>query len=155
MAVDVGSYLPDDILVKGDRASMAASLEARDPLLDRDVVRYAFSLPTAWMFHRGQTKWILRQLLSRYVPRDISERPKHGFTVPIRTWFRQELRAPLQDRLSAAALRDDPLLRPDGVADLICEHTEGKRHHEHALWAMLIYRQWLDHARQRGWIRVP
>ncbi len=155
MAVDVGSYLPDDILVKGDRASMAASLEARHPLLDRDVVRYAFSLPAAWMFHRGQTKWILRQLLSRYVPRSISERPKHGFTVPIRTWFRQELRAPLQDRLSSAALRDDPLLHPKAVADLIREHSEGTRHHEHALWAMLIYRQWLDHARQRGWIRVP
>lgn len=143
MGADLAHFLPDDILVKGDRASMAASLEARHPFLDINVVRYALSLPAKAMFRHGQGKWILRRMLSKYVPAEISSRPKQGFRVPVREWFRGPLRGLLHDMLSEAELADDPLVDPVEVNRLVNEHISLRRNHENLLWAILVYRLWL------------
>ena len=142
MAADYRTYLANDILVKGDRSAMAFSLEARHPFLDVEFVETALSIPDATMFRHGGDKWLLRRLLGRLVPGRISSRPKHGFTVPIRGWFRGRLRPMLEDHLSAGALQDDPVLRPAGVQRLLREHARGRRNHENLLWAMLMYRMW-------------
>lgn len=144
MAADLLHYLPDDILVKGDRATMAASLEARHPFLDINVVEGALSLDPEWMFRDGQGKWILRQMLKKYVPVSITDRPKHGFTVPIRQWFRQRLRPLLDQLLSQENLQSDPLLDRREVHMLYQEHLQGRRNHENLLWAIVVYKLWLE-----------
>ena len=150
MAADYRTYLVNDILVKGDRATMAHSLEARHPFLDVDFVETALSIPDATMFRHSGRKWLLRRLLAKFVPSSISDRPKHGFTVPIRDWFRNELRPVLEDHLCLSALRDDPVLNAGGVQVLLREHASGRRNHENLLWAILMYRMW----RQRVFSRA-
>ncbi len=153
MAADLGSYLVDDILVKGDRSTMAFSVEGRHPLLDVNVVEYALGLPAEMLFKEGQTKWPLRQLLSRYVPASISSRPKHGFTVPIREWFRGPLRAFLHDSLSASESAHDPVLNQLELQVILQEHDSGRANHENLLWAALVYRLWL--AKYMTHLRLP
>ena len=144
--LDILTYLPDDILTKVDRASMAVALEARVPILDHRVVEFAARLPQAARFRDGQGKWLLRQILDRHVPRTLIERPKMGFGVPIDSWLRGPLRDWSESLLDPGSLSEAGL---DSVPILACwkEHLSGSRNWQYRIWTILMLQSW----RQR-WI---
>jgi asparagine synthase (glutamine-hydrolysing) len=144
MLLDLLGYLPDDILVKVDRASMGVSLEARAPFLDHRVVELAWRLPLRQKVRGGEGKWILRRILDRHVPRSLLERPKQGFAVPIDSWLRGPLRGWAEDSLSADRLRRDGYLDPGPVQAALRDHLSGRRNRQHELWAVLAFQSWLD-----------
>lgn len=141
MAIDTLTYLPDDILVKVDRAAMAGSLETRIPFLDPRVIDFAWKLPLHQKIRNGQGKWLLRQLLYRYIPKEMVERPKQGFGVPIEHWLRGPLREWAEDLVSPKNLADDGLLDPSLVRAMWQKHLSG-RNVQHALWNVLMYQAW-------------
>jgi asparagine synthase (glutamine-hydrolysing) len=143
MVLDALSYLPDDILVKVDRAAMACSLETRIPLLDHRIVEFAFRLPFQVKFRGGTAKWPLRQILYKYVPRDLVERPKKGFGIPIGRWLRHELREWAHDSLDDKTVREDGVLNVDRVRQYVREHMNGRQDHSEMLWALLMFQCWL------------
>ena len=144
MRVDQKTYLPDAMLTKVDRASMAVSLEVRVPLLDHRVVEYTSGLPDCLKYRNGKGKYLLRKLLARYVPERLFERPKMGFGVPIDKWFRGELKELLLDYLSTERLRKEGLFEPGLVDKKIEEHLSGKVNHQYPLWALLMWEMWRD-----------
>ncbi len=147
MANDALMYLSDDILTKVDRASMAVSLEARVPILDHHVVEFAARVPVEFKIRDGKGKWLLRQVLYRYVPESIVERPKMGFAVPVGVWIRGPLREWAESLLDADRLRREGFLRPAPVRRLWREHLNGDVNCPDALWAVLMFQAWLEHWR--------
>lgn len=147
MAVDLLTYLPDDILAKVDRASMAYSLEARVPLLDHRIVEFAGRLPMEHKFRGREQKHLLKRLLHRYLPKEMVDRPKMGFGVPLDRWFRGELRSLVREYLGAERLRLEGYFLPEGVGRLVEEHLSGRRNHFPALWAILQFGMWKEHYR--------
>ncbi len=141
--LDVVGYLPDDILVKVDRASMAVGLEVRAPLLDYRVVERAFRMPTALKRRDGRAKWPLTTLVERYLPRAMMDRPKMGFGVPIHEWLRGPLRAWADDLLAPDVLRRAGLLDAELVARRWSEHRAGRRNRAPDVWAVLMFQAWL------------
>ena len=142
MYLDAMGYLPDDILVKVDRAAMAVSLETRVPLLAPELVEFAWSLPLEAKIRNGQGKWPLRQVLNRYVPRELVERPKMGFGVPVGDWVRGPLRSWADDLLSAPALVADGLLDAEVVGRTWAQHRSGERDWSYPVWNVLMLVAW-------------
>ncbi len=142
MATDAMTYLPDDILTKVDRAAMSVSLETRVPLLDRDIVELAASLPLSMLIEGGRSKLILRRVLSRYVPTDLVDRPKAGFGMPIDEWLRGPLRGWAEDRVFSDVARS--FLDADLIASSWRDHQSGRRNNAYRLWDVLMFVDWCN-----------
>jgi asparagine synthase (glutamine-hydrolysing) len=146
MLTDLSNYLTDDILVKLDRASMAAGLEARVPLLDHRVVEFAWRLALHFKVRRGQTKWGLRQVLHRYLPAELLDRPKMGFVVPIDLWLRGPLREWAEDLLAPERLASHGFFSVEPVRKKWDEHISGARNWQYQLWPVLMFQAWVGQA---------
>ena len=144
MRVDQKTYLPDAMLTKVDRASMAVSLEVRVPLLDHRVVEFTSKIPDSFKYRGGKGKYLLRRLLARYVPEALFERPKMGFGVPIEDWFRGELKEMLLDYLSSERLKREGLFNRNLIEKKIREHLSGQANHQYRLWALLMWEMWRE-----------
>jgi asparagine synthase (glutamine-hydrolysing) len=139
---DLKFYLPDDILTKVDRMSMAVSLEVRPPILDHRVVEFAFRLPPRLRLRGRQGKYILKRLLERYLPRELVYRPKQGFAVPLEKWFRSDLRELLLDALNPEAIRRAGIFNEKTVKWVIDMHMRDSKNYASKLWQILAVQVW-------------
>ncbi|HVG33483.1 MAG TPA: asparagine synthase (glutamine-hydrolyzing) [Pyrinomonadaceae bacterium] len=144
MYLDAVTYLPDDILVKVDRASMGVSLEARVPFLDHRVFEFSWRLPLSWKIQQGQSKWPLRQILYKHVPRALIERPKMGFGIPVGEWLRGPLRDWAESLLDEGRLKREGLLNAEPVRRKWEEHLRGVRNWQYYIWDVLMFQGWLE-----------
>ena len=140
--MDIAGYLPDDILTKVDRASMAVSLEARVPLLDYRVMELALQLPNSMKLQDGKQKIFLRQLLKKHIPQSLTNTPKSGFSVPIGQWLKHELREWCQDLLQSPSEYTQQFISQQRIDKLWTEHKSGKKNHEKILWHVLMFEGW-------------
>lgn len=147
MYVDLVTYLPDDILTKVDRASMAVALECRQPFLDSRVVALAWQLPLAMKIKANVGKWILRQILYRYVPPQLVERPKMGFAIPLAVWLRGPLRSWAEELLSEKGLRSESFFNPAPIRQKWLEFLQGQQRWQYLLWNVLTFQAW-----QKRWL---
>jgi asparagine synthase (glutamine-hydrolysing) len=147
MLMDMRMYHPDDILVKVDRSGMAVSLESRIPMLDRDVMEFAWTLPLSLLRDKntGTGKMVLRDVLYRHVPRELVDRPKKGFSIPVAKWLKEkELRQWAEDMISAEKLQREGFLNPEAVAKVWKNFTDEDGQWQPLIWYILMFEQWLS-----------
>src|SRR5204863_2523301 len=144
MRFDAETYLPEDVLTKVDRMSMAHSIESRVPLLDNEVITFAASLPSALKIKDGRSKHVLKEVAARLLPRDLLDRPKQGFGVPLGVWFRGKLRDLFADTLQSSSPAAD-YFQPAFVRRLLDEHLTGRRDHTLRLWQLVVFERWHNH----------
>jgi asparagine synthase (glutamine-hydrolysing) len=142
MRFDTETYLPEDVLTKVDRMSMAHSIETRVPLLDNDVVRAASALPAAFKIKNGRRKHALKEVAARLLPAEVIDRPKHGFGVPLGLWFRGSLRELFADTLLSPRSLQRGYFQPTFVRRLVGEHVTGARDHTLRLWQLVVFERW-------------
>lgn len=140
--VDIKTYLPDDILTKVDRMTMAASLEARVPLLDHRIVEFALNLPPRMKLRGLQTKTILREAMADYLPKAVLEKSKQGFSIPLKNWLRGPLKPLMTDLLSVDSIRRRGYFEPQCVINWISDHLDGRVNNSHRLWALIVFELW-------------
>ena len=148
MVLDQLTYLPDDILVKVDRAAMSSSLETRMPFLDHNLVEFAWRIPHRLKFRNGKGKWIIRKILNNYIPKDLIERPKMGFGVPLDSWLRGSLKDWAEDLIDEKKLKNEGFLNSKIVKNIWNEHLSRKRNCQNELWAILMFQSWLGENNQ-------
>ncbi|MBY0544315.1 MAG: asparagine synthase (glutamine-hydrolyzing) [Gammaproteobacteria bacterium] len=144
MLTDTISYLPDDIMVKVDRAGMAVSLETRAPYLDHHLIEFMWQLPMQMKIRQKETKWLLRKILMKHVSQSLFERPKMGFGVPLDSWLRGPLRDWAESLLDKSLIERQGFLRAEPIAKKWQEHLSGKRNRQHLLWNVLMFQGWLQ-----------
>ena len=140
--VDIKTYLVDDILTKVDRMSMAVSLEARVPLLDFRIVEFAVNLPPQMKLNRGETKRILRRAMANRLPEMVLNKPKQGFSIPLKNWLRGPLKPMLTDLLSIDRIRQRGYFNDVTIHGWVTEHLDGTANHSHRLWALMVFELW-------------
>lgn len=142
MYLDSVAYLPGDILTKVDRAAMSVSLESRVPLLDHELVEFAWRVPQRFKIRDGKGKWAIKKIVHRHVPESLMDRPKMGFSIPIDQWLRGPLRQWAQDLLDRDRLAEDGIFNPQTVCEMLKKHLHGKAQLEHQLWSVLMFQSW-------------
>lgn len=144
MVLDFITYLPNDILVKVDRAAMSSSLESRMPFLDHKLIEYVWKIPHSLKFRNGKGKWILKQILNQYVPKNLTERPKMGFEIPISSWLRGPLRDWAENLLNKRRLQQEGYFDPELIRDKWAQHLSGDKNWQNDLWNILMFQAWVD-----------
>lgn len=142
--VDLINYLPDDILTKVDRMSMAVSLETRVPFLDHEFVEYVFGIPSSLKLHGYDTKYILKKAMRDFLPKSTTKRPKQGFSIPVKNWLKYEIRELMLDYLKPEKIRETGFFNEAFVSKLIDEHLSNKANNSHQLWSLLVFEMWRD-----------
>lgn len=145
MAADYQTYLVDDILQKVDRATMSVSLEGREPFVDQDVIEWAAQLPSDYKYHNGSKKYILKQIVHKYIPRELMERPKMGFSIPIENWLNNELKDLVQENLGEAHLKQHNLFHIAEVKKLLEQFFSGRTELHLKVWYLLMFQMWYNH----------
>ncbi|OGZ24808.1 MAG: asparagine synthase (glutamine-hydrolyzing) [Candidatus Nealsonbacteria bacterium RIFCSPLOWO2_02_39_8] len=143
-SVDFKTYLCDDILTKVDRATMAAGLEGRDPFLDRDIIEYAAKLPLKFKYRNGESKYILRKILYKYIPKELLERPKQGFGIPIHKWLREDCQGLLKQYLSYSRIKEQGIFNEEYVKRYLENYLQGRSNNGHKIWFLLMFQLWYE-----------
>lgn len=142
MAADYQTYMADDILQKVDRATMSTSLEGREPFLDQHIIEWAAQLPTDFKYHNGIKKYILKEIVHRFIPREKMDRPKMGFGIPVENWLMNELKPLVDTFLSEAALKEHNIFNISGVSTIINDFYSGKKEKYLKVWYLLMFQMW-------------
>jgi asparagine synthase (glutamine-hydrolysing) len=144
MALDFKTYLPDDILTKVDRATMSVSLEGREPFLDHRLLEFVARIPLTLKYHQGTSKYILRRVLDKYIPRELVDRPKQGFVAPLSRWLKGELRQLVKEYLNEDRLRKEGIFNSVGVSSYVKDFYDGVSINVNKIWFLLIFQMWKE-----------
>jgi asparagine synthase (glutamine-hydrolysing) len=142
--MDFKNYLSDDILAKVDRASMSVALESREPFLDHKIIEYAATLPLSYKYRKGKRKYILRKILSKYLPEALFDRPKQGFALPVEEWLGNDLKPLFTDYLSEQRINKGGIFNPEIITRMLDDYLKGRGGNAHKLWFLLMFEMWRE-----------